>query len=694
MGAHYLPGYTLGPTWTGAVGNLWTSGGNWTNGAAPGTLTTAHFSSPGSGSTSIILGGNVPNMRLIFDGATTPAYTFAPGGTLTVNPGGGITITNTVTTTQTLNCAVALQGPAIFANGSTAPNQRLVINGPISAADAGLKRLSLIGGGSGQLNGAISDGAGTVAVWKGGGGSWTISGNNTYSGPTDICWGTILITSDTALGSGAGSTTVLSGASLVINPGMNIDETIQISGSGVGGQGALQRADVAPYGPTAWNGDIVVSGDAEIHNRAYNNPANPIGVWTLGGNISGGSPDTALNLRSGNSNPGFFRLTGANNTYLGRTLISGGKVILDGGDNTLPVTTTVVLDTYDRGMNVQAGVLDLNGTDQTIAGLTQVARATRPRVVNGQPATGSILTINNSGSFTYSGILQDGGGTLALAKLGAGALILTGGSSFSGGTHVGGGTLLLADADAIGTGSLDVAAGTVVFAASLPKAPKLRGAVVSGSGRIDLTNNDLVIDYSPLGPGDPGPIDELRGMIGGAYNFGDWNGAGIGSSQATANAFALGYAPASLLGITFFSGQSVDDSSLLIRYTRFGDSNLDGLVDLRDLNALAMHWQTSDYWSGGDFNYDGFIDMRDLYLLAINWQHSASAAVLAETLASMGLPNVSVPEPRWGIVAIAGMLGLAGIGKARISRRGPVPRPRPWVWRRVWDKLFSSFVSQ
>ncbi|HWP40642.1 MAG TPA: hypothetical protein VNL70_06920, partial [Tepidisphaeraceae bacterium] len=46
MGAHYVPGYTLGPTWTGAVGNVWTSGGNWTSGTAPGTLTTANFSGP------------------------------------------------------------------------------------------------------------------------------------------------------------------------------------------------------------------------------------------------------------------------------------------------------------------------------------------------------------------------------------------------------------------------------------------------------------------------------------------------------------------------------------------------------------------------------------------------------------------------------------------------------------------------
>src|SRR5262249_28306009 len=163
------------------------------------------------------------------------------------NPGGGITITNTVTTTQTLNCDVALQGPALFANGSSAAGQRLIINGGISAASSGLKRLSLIGVGSGHLNGTISDGAGTVALYKDNTGSWSISGSTTYSGPTDILAGTVVITNNNALGSGAGSTTVASGASLVVNPGLNVaSETVLINGTGVGGQGALQVADQSP----------------------------------------------------------------------------------------------------------------------------------------------------------------------------------------------------------------------------------------------------------------------------------------------------------------------------------------------------------------------------------------------------------------------------------------------------------------
>ena len=93
----------------------------------------------------------------------------------------------------------------------------------------------------------------------------------------------------------------------------------------------------------------------------------------------------------------------------------------------------------------------------------------------------------------------------------------------------------------------------------------------------------------------------------------------ITSSTADA-AHRLGYGDNALLGMTSFAGQSVDASSLLIKFTFAGDANLDGQVDVTDLGALATSWQTSAPWTGGDFNYDGLVDVSDLGLLATNWQ--------------------------------------------------------------------------
>ena len=56
---------------------------------------------------------------------------------------------------------------------------------------------------------------------------------------------------------------------------------------------------------------------------------------------------------------------------------------------------------------------------------------------------------------------------------------------------------------------------------------------------------------------------------------------------------ALGYGEASAIFSNFpavFVGQSVDDTSVTVRYTRYGDATLDGLVNLTDFNRLASNF--------------------------------------------------------------------------------------------------------
>jgi hypothetical protein len=97
-----------------------------------------------------------------------------------------------------------------------------------------------------------------------------------------------------------------------------------------------------------------------------------------------------------------------------------------------------------------------------------------------------------------------------------------------------------------------------------------------------------------------------------------------------------------------FDGVGVDNTSILIKYTYYGDANLDGKVDAGDLarfnTGLASDGALTG-WQNGDFNYDGVINGDDLMLLN-----------LAASLQTGSIPS-SVPEPAgMGLIAAAGAL--------------------------------------
>jgi hypothetical protein len=90
-----------------------------------------------------------------------------------------------------------------------------------------------------------------------------------------------------------------------------------------------------------------------------------------------------------------------------------------------------------------------------------------------------------------------------------------------------------------------------------------------------------------------------------------------------------------------------------------GDSNLDGSVDAKDLNSLALHWQQANtpMWSRGDFNVDGIIDAADLNVLALNWQQSIPMATVA---------SAAVPEPSAWLISVV-VVGLVLVSRLPVS---------------------------
>ncbi len=160
---------------------------------------------------------------------------------------------------------------------------------------------------------------------------------------------------------------------------------------------------------------------------------------------------------------------------------------------------------------------------------------------------------------------------------------------------------------------------------------------------LELNNNPLIIDYTGTSP-----TITLRNSLKGAYDNGAWDGPGLTSSNVKAvaadstNPFktALGYAEASAIGVTMVGDQTLDSTSLLVRMTMSGDSNLDGKVNALDFNAVATNFgaTANDTWAQGDFNYDGQVNTLDFTMLATNFGQSMALTP------GLALGTV-VPEP-------------------------------------------------
>jgi hypothetical protein len=179
------------------------------------------------------------------------------------------------------------------------------------------------------------------------------------------------------------------------------------------------------------------------------------------------------------------------------------------------------------------------------------------------------------------------------------------------------------------TTNVNVNQGTIqiVTGRSSAKTSNVGSLVIAFGSTVDLGDNDMVLKATP--------IADVKNNLSNGYDSGLWTGIGMTSSVAAANTAAthktaLGYATASQLGVSTFSGQSVSGADVCVRYTYYGDANLDGKVNTSDFNQLAGSFGTTNKdWVNGDFNYDGAVNSQDFNALSGNYGmvQPASAAL-------------------------------------------------------------------
>jgi autotransporter-associated beta strand protein len=379
------------------------------------------------------------------------------------------------------------------------------------------------------------------------------------------------------------------------------------------------------------------------------------------------------------------------------------SITINGGT----VTNSLGNDNYLGAVTMTGGTINgtgefrlQNNLSQTASTLTTLPSSTTATVSVSSFALVSYYSnpviFNISQGTTTSGIdlliTSNIDNSANLTKIGPGVMEITGSDTYSGGTNVSGGTLILASSGAFPANTPLALSGTgLVVAASHTGATKnnivalglsISGGAGAWNGQLDLKNNDMIVrgsNYSYTSGSNTyygdASLSDITSQAAEGYNGGAWNGSGgIVSSTAAADTTHL-----HALGVisndngmntgtalyTSFDGTATVEGDVLVKYTYYGDANLDGKVDGTDYSRIDSAVLANESspgsatgWFNGDFNYDGVIDGSD-YTLIDNAYNTQGAQISAQVAASSAqIAGVSaVPEP-----ATLGLLGMGAVG--------------------------------
>ncbi len=311
-------------------------------------------------------------------------------------------------------------------------------------------------GAGGTTNHNISSsitGAGTSLTKTGS--TLTLSGANSYTGSTIISSGTLILSNLSALGSTTGVTIGGASAATLSSSLSGITITAPITTANTGITSTIAFA-TSSGGSIALNGAIGGNG-----NVAYTTP-----------NVASGGNTNTITL-------------GVAGTYAGSTSINTGNInnnlVLRNSSSAANVLPTSTVLTFGTGAGpvtaTRTTTFDLNGQNQTLAGLGSLAAVAVPNGRNHRVSStaAATLTINSATDQTFGGTTVAGSlttsaqiaGAISLVKNGTGTFtlggLLTGGAAASGNTFTGsttvlGGILVLGETRSIQNSAFDTTA--------------------------------------------------------------------------------------------------------------------------------------------------------------------------------------------------------------------------------------------
>lgn len=336
-----------------------------------------------------------------------------------------------------------------------------------------------------DFGGVIENGSGSVILTKGGVGTLTLSGANTFTGGTNIKNGSIVIS--------GGDNRLATGGSVVLGD-------VATSGKLVIGTSAVARTQTLAGLTTTGLGGNVVGAHAADNSTLTLNIASGTNVFdgTLGG---AGANENMLTLTK--TGAGTLTLSGAN-TYSGPTTLTQGTLQI--GVNPVGSITSSAIGTgtltFNGGtISSDGGTARSIGNAVTFTGNAGLGNATNNGTLtftNSLDLGGSARTITVNSDVQLDGSFTNSAATSGLTKAGAGTLTInsantsfggTNGFSITGGTVVAANTAALGNAGQIVTLSSGTSFGTLDLATDTSaNAYVLNFGSVAGAGATVLVN--------------------------------------------------------------------------------------------------------------------------------------------------------------------------------------------------------------